>query len=192
MSMTSSKITRRSFFRLLTVGVVAAGATFAFVKRRPIEVLFDKLRYNLPPYHLVATGETGPLAPEEMENILRLAQVLIPWTDGKNIVAKLTRDFVDAECRYAPGALDAYGSASALLNRMAVRIGGGSGKYSDLRFEQQQDIVTRIIPAPIRSRRDWRHVSNILFRYEETRVTELVTNKILINFYNNDLSWGFL
>jgi hypothetical protein len=166
--------------------------TFALVKRQPIGAVFDKLRNDMPPYRLDVTGETGPLSSAEMANILSLAQVLIPWTDGQKVVAKLTRDFVDAECRFAPGARNAYGSASALLDRMAARISGGSGRFSDLRFEQQQDIVSGIMPAPIRSRRDWRHVVNILFHYEETRVAELVTNMILINFYNNDLSWGYL
>jgi hypothetical protein len=185
-------LTRRSFLTWIALGATAAAGGFVYVKRSVIRLVSDKLQHNLSPYRLEpAADAAGPLAGEEMANILSLARVLIPWAAGAEAVEVVTREYVDGRCRFEPGARAAYREASRLLDARAEDQTGGA-RFSNLDAARQEQIVAGIIPRPIRSRRDWRHVVNILFRYEETRATELVINDVLMNFYDDDRSWGYL
>ena len=191
MSEKSRLITRRSFLTLCAAGTAAVLGGFVYVKRSAIQLLADKLRYNTSPYRLDPAAGTGALADAEMGNILSLAVVLIPWRQGEATVWEMTCEFVDAQCRFNPGARQAYQGTSALLD-VAAFVAADGACFSDLDRELQETIVAGIMPPPIRSRRDWRHVYNMAFRYEETRTAELVVNNLLINFYNDDRSWGYL
>jgi hypothetical protein len=187
----SKGISRRSFVAGSAIGVTAAGGAFLYAKRDPIRRLQDKLQDNASPYRLDETAQTGSLSAGEIDNILSLARVLIPWEEGAPVVDEMTREFVDGRCQFQAGARDIYRSTSALLDRAAATYRPSAG-FRDLERAQQRAIVAEIIPQPIRSRRDWRHSYNLLFRFEETQATELVVSEILVNFYDSDRSWAYL
>lgn len=191
MSEPTRHITRRSLLAWSVAGLAAAAGALAYAKREAIGLLRDKLRDNLPPYRLDANAPTGPLPEPEMATVLSLARVLVPWREGEALVARITREYVDGRCRYQPGALSLFRATAAYLDRAASRERRAT-RFTGLDPEQQRAIVAEMIPAPIRSRRDWRHSWNLLFRYEQTRITELVANEILLNFYDHDESWGYL
>ena len=181
-------ISRRRFLLGFAAGTAAVAAGFALVKRHALALVADKLRYNTPPYRLDPATGSGELAPEAMTTIVAFAATLIPWQGGAAVVAAMTREFVDGQCRFEPGSLALYGDTARLLDEEVA----GPGSFAALPLAERTAVLVRVVPAPIRSRRDWRHVWNVMFRYEETRVAELVAGDLLANFYNDDRSWAYL
>ncbi len=191
MNRPSRTLNRRKFLTLVAATTVSALAGFVVVKRNPIRLVIDKLRYNNSPYQLNSQAATGVPAETEMANLLNLAGALIPWAQGEATVREMTREYVEGRSRFEPGALAAFVETSRLLDRAADDVKAGA-RFSALDVLAREKVVADIIPRPIRSRRDWRHVYNVLFRYEETRATELVVSGILTNFYEDDRSWEYL
>ncbi len=184
----SRPISRRRFLLGFAAGGAVVVAGFAVVKRKALQLVADKLRNNTSPYRLQPETGTGVLPAPVLEAVVAFSQVLIPWQTGADVVAEMTSDFVQGQCRFKPGALELYTSTVALLDEEA----GGAGSFAALSAADRTALVTQLLPAPIRSRRDWRHVWNVVFRYEETRVAELVAGDLLMNFYNDDRSWTYL
>jgi hypothetical protein len=180
-------LSRRRFLALCLTGAAAVAGGFAVAKREAIRLVADKLRFNASPYRLDAATGTGALGEAQMATIVAFAGVLIPWQAGAATVAEMTRELVDGLCRYEPGAREAYVRAAALLDDEA-----GGTPFAALDAAARERVVAAVMPAPIRSRRDWRHVWNVFFRYEETRLAELVAGEILTAFYNDDRSWAYL
>lgn len=180
-------ISRRRFLALCLAGATAVAGGFAVAKREAIRLVVEKLRFNASPYRLDAASGTGALSDAEMAAIVAFAGVLIPWRGGAGTVAAMTREWVDGLCRHEPGARETFARAAALLDDEA-----GGTPFAGLDAAARERVVAAIMPPPIRSRRDWRHVWNVFFRYEETRVAELVAGEILTAFYNDDRSWDYL
>ncbi len=184
----SQSLSRRRFLLGLVAGATAVVAGFAVVKRHALLLVADKLRHNTSPYRLDRATGSGELAPDAMATIVAFAGTLVPWEAGAEVGAAMTREFVDGRCRYEPGSLALYEDAARLLDEEV----SGPGSFAALPLVARTAVLVRVMPPPIRSRRDWRHVWNVMFRYEETRVAELVAGDLLANFYNDDRSWAFL
>lgn len=189
------RITRRSFIKITSFGLLGllsvSTASFYLVKRENLELLRDKLRHNQNPYRLDTGNDTEPLLPDQMKNIVALSVALIPWEQGSSVVQELTRDYVNLRSRYDAGARQVYADTSELLDREAFRLFNVDHFYS-LNLEQRHTLISEIMPPVIGSRKNWRHAYNLIFRYEETRSSELVMNDILIHFYTSDEAWRYL
>ena len=179
---------RRKFLKLSLVGFTSISASVITIKRKVLILLYEKLAYNKNPYRLVSS-ETGTLSSVEMENIVKFVSILIPY--DIDIISMFTNQYVTSLCMYKPGALSVYRMTSTLLDKYTKNYGNNIHFYQ-LSLQNAKTIIKKIIPDIVASRRDYRHIFNLLFRFNETKAIELVANEIMIYFFDTNYSISYM